>query len=124
MKSTRFCQSCGGEIDQTAKFCEFCGAKVEKEQAVQEEPKQRLAMFVEDIFYIYRKGTVVTGMAQDTFGVGSLVENERTHQIYTIDGIEKYREKTNFVNPRDNCGLVFQSADKSEFRRGDKLLLK
>jgi elongation factor Tu len=81
-------------------------------------------MKVEDVFFIRRRGTVVTGViSRGTLRVGDVVTlntDEDVKQV-RVAGIEIFRRRTNSAGAGERVAIVLPDIAKDEVSRGDVL---
>lgn len=82
-------------------------------------------MVVEDVFFIQRRGMVVTGTIEaGTVAVGSLVTLERAGQAVRslqVAAIEQARKTTAQAGGGETVGLLLRDAGSGEIVQGDVL---
>lgn len=81
-------------------------------------------MFVEDVFTITGRGTVVTGnISSGEVHVGdTLFINENI--TTTVTGIEQFRKQMQSAVAGDNVGLLLKDISRDDIKRGDTLTKK
>jgi len=82
-------------------------------------------MEVEDIFFIRRRGIVVTGKIEaGTVAVGSLVTVERAGQpvgSFPVAVIEQFRKRVTEAGAGETVGLLLRDAASGQIAKGDVL---
>lgn len=83
-------------------------------------------MYVEDVFSIASKGTIVTGkISRGTIKVGDEIQVLGTDgEILTtqVVGIEKYRKEYDSAQIGDNVGLILKDVQRDQVQRGEALV--
>lgn len=77
-------------------------------------------MPVDDVFYIQRRGVVVTG----TITAGTLRVGDQVWvggRPVTVDGIESFRKRRDEAGAGDTVGLLFTSLEKNDVTPGQLL---
>jgi elongation factor Tu len=81
-------------------------------------------MKIEDVFFIRRRGTVVTGViSRGTLRVGDVVTlntDEDVKQV-RVAGIEVFRRRTNSAGAGERVAVILPDITKDEVSRGDVL---
>jgi elongation factor Tu len=113
------------------KECQWCGPILELIDALDEyipEPQRDadkpFLMFIEDVFSITGRGTVVTGrLERGIIKVGDEVEivGIRPTQKTVVTGIEMFRKILDEGRPGDNIGCLLRGIGKDEVERGQAL---
>jgi len=82
-------------------------------------------MFIEDVFAIRNRGTVVTG----TVGAGILrpgdevvIRGGNEDKRAVVTGIEAFRKVLDQGNPGDTVGILLKDISREEIQRGYELL--
>lgn len=90
-----------------------------------EEIPEEFCIYVEDVFSITGRGTVITGhISSGSVSVGDTVTLSRTDgstRPVTVVGIEMFRKTLDTAGVGDNVGLLIRSITKADIGRGDKL---
>lgn len=75
--------------------------------------------FIEDVFTISGRGTVVTGrVTRGTFKVGETVKIPQVGITTTITGIEMFRKTCAHAIAGDNVGILLSNVDRNKIQRG------
>lgn len=86
-------------------------------------------MYIEDVFSITGRGTVVTGtILTGKFKVGETViigkvSDEAENLTSVVTGIEKFRKTIDEAGAGDNVGLLLRDVEKTQIERGDVIML-
>jgi elongation factor Tu len=111
--------------------CQWCGPILELIDALdnyipepQRDADKPFLMFIEDVFSITGRGTVVTGRVErGVIKVGDEVEivGIRPTQKTVVTGIEMFRKILDEGRPGDNIGCLLRGIGKDEVERGQAL---
>ena len=78
-------------------------------------------MYVEDVFSISGRGTVVTGRVfSGTITVGEVVIINGTINSKVL-GIEMFRKSLDYAQAGDDCGLLLENISREEIHKGDAI---
>lgn len=81
-----------------------------------------LTFYVEDVFTIMGKGTVVTGVVEGYVSVGDTVQilkNGRLIKETRVIGIEHFRKSIQNASNNQKVGLLLENVKKNEILSGD-----
>jgi len=82
-------------------------------------------MIVDDVFFIAKRGTVVTGRV-DTGSVKAgdsvMIRGKKGERNTVVTGIEAFRKVITEAQAGDNIGLLLKDVTKDQVQRGDELL--
>lgn len=79
-------------------------------------------LFIDDIFTIKGRGTVVTGVVSEgSFSVGDTVNIESSQGILEakITGIEKFRSHEKTATKGDNIGMLLNNISREQVQKGN-----
>ena len=82
-------------------------------------------MTVADVFFIRRRGTVVTGQIESgTLNVNDeiYIRRPNSSKQVTVTGIEMFRKILDQAKAGDNVGVLLRDITKQEVEKGDVLL--
>ncbi len=82
-------------------------------------------MTVEDVFYIAKRGTVITGKIESgTLKVGDevAIQGKNGEKRTIVAGLEMFRKMLSQVNAGDEVGVLLKDVTKQDVQRGDVIL--
>ena len=82
-------------------------------------------MTVEDVFYIAKRGMVVTGKIESgTIKVGDeiAIQGKNGEKKTVVSGVEMFKKIMSQANAGDNVGILLKDVAKQDVQRGDVLL--
>lgn len=81
-------------------------------------------MTVQDVFFIKRRGTVLTGRVESgtiTVGDEIRIQGKSASKTAVVAGVEVLRKVTTQAKAGDNIGLLFKDMTKEDVQPGDIL---
>jgi elongation factor Tu len=82
-------------------------------------------MFVQDVFSIAKRGTVVTGKVETgTLKVGDeiVIRGRGAEKKAVVAGIESFRKMLEQANQGDSIGVLLKDMQRTEVQSGDELV--
>ena len=78
--------------------------------------------FVEDVFNVFGKGTVVTGIVEKgMIHIGEELTILSSNKKTSIVGVEQFRKKLDYAQVGDKVGLLLNDISREEVKQGDIL---
>lgn len=123
-----FCANCGKQMCDKDNFCSHCGAKIQRvnypSNAPVNESSKNFSLFVEDTFYLQKRGMVVTGFVRnEPIFLNDIVmildeDGNILKRGVLISGIEYCKQLIEQGSPDMAVGLLLKDVDDSSIHTG------